>query len=351
VFEFPDEAILTSSTLELCDTISTIISANQPQSGTGEWVVLSGAGTLNNQFANITGVNNLSIGVNEIIWTVSSAECGTNSDTLTITVYELPLPASTVDTVYACDLEFVQLTANQPSNGTGLWYDVEGNALFSDANSVPTNVSNLTEGWNQIIWSISNGSCPVSTDTANVYKTETAEIIFPDGDTTVLCLEENNIGLVGTEPAQSTAVQWYFIEGSGLLSNPFNHECNVTAVEFGKNVLVYEMKKQQCPATRDTAIIIVNTCNEYGDFPNMITPNEDGQNDVWVLDNLNSIYPDCVVRIFNRWGNIVFESEGYLDNWDGTHKGERLPMGTYYYTIDLNDAEGSVLKGYVSIVY
>lgn len=351
VLNFPDQAVLTTSTIELCDTISTIISANQPTTGTGEWVVTQGSGTLNNQFANITGVNNLSIGENEIVWNVSTPQCGTNSATLTITVYELPLPASTVDTVYACDLQFVQLTSNQPSAGSGTWYDVNGNATFSDANNTPTAVFDLVEGWNQIVWSISNGSCPVSTDTANVYKTEMAVIQFPDEDTTILCLEDNFMTVVGNQAEPNTQARWYFTEGSGLLSTPFNYECSVTQIQFGTNILVYELKKQQCPATRDTAIIIVNTCNEYGDFPNMITPNGDGQNDVWVLDNLNSIYPDCVVRVFNRWGNIVFESEGYLDNWDGTHNGERLPMGTYYYTIDLNDAEGSVLKGYVSIVY
>ncbi len=350
VLEYPDLAIVEDD-IQLCDTVSTIISANNPTTGTGEWSIFSGTGTLNNQFASTTGINNLSIGENQIIWTISTPSCGNTTDTLTITVYDLPLPASTLDTVYACDLEFVQISANVPSAGVGVWYDVNGNTTFSNPNGVPTAVFNLQEGWNQIVWSISNGSCPVSEDTTNIYTTEIAQIIQPSEDSLTYCLGNTNMNLVGTEPQPGTLPRWYFPQGYGFLATPFNHETTVSDIEFGENILVYELKKQQCPATRDTLFITVNTCGEYGDFPNMITPNGDGQNDVWVLDNLSIIHPECIVRIFNRWGNLVFESEGYKDSWNGTHKGERLPMGTYYYTIDLNDTEKTVLKGNVSIIY
>jgi gliding motility-associated-like protein len=77
--------------------------------------------------------------------------------------------------------------------------------------------------------------------------------------------------------------------------------------------------------------VVVNTGFEY---PTGFTPNGDGDNDTWQLDFLSK-YPDCRVEIYNRWGQMVFDSDGYLEAWDGTFEGEDLPVGTYYYVIDL----------------
>jgi hypothetical protein len=98
VLEYPDQAIV-GADISLCDTTSAVISANEPITGTGLWTVFSGSGQLNNQFASVTGVNNLSFGLNEIVWTISTAACGETSDTIRVNVYQLPLPASVVDTV------------------------------------------------------------------------------------------------------------------------------------------------------------------------------------------------------------------------------------------------------------
>ncbi len=67
-----------------------------------------------------------------------------------------------------------------------------------------------------------------------------------------------------------------------------------------------------------------------------ITPNGDGFNDVWNVLDIAS-YPDAVVQVFNRWGALVHETLGGLDYaaWDGTKEGKELPVGTYYYIIDL----------------
>jgi len=68
-------------------------------------------------------------------------------------------------------------------------------------------------------------------------------------------------------------------------------------------------------------------------IPNAFSPNHDRINDTWQITYLNS-YPDCVVEIFNRYGQLVFHSNGYNTPWDGTYKGKDLPVGTYYYVID-----------------
>jgi gliding motility-associated-like protein len=69
-------------------------------------------------------------------------------------------------------------------------------------------------------------------------------------------------------------------------------------------------------------------------FPDGITPNGDGLNETWVIRLIDE-FPNAKVMIFNRWGQKVFESEGYSDEWDGTRNGKKLPVGTYYYVIDL----------------
>ena len=66
------------------------------------------------------------------------------------------------------------------------------------------------------------------------------------------------------------------------------------------------------------------------------TPNGDGVNDVWEIDRIDD-YPNCVVEIYNRWGEQLFRSVGYAQKWDGEYNNKPLPVGTYYYVIELND--------------
>ncbi|MDF2432967.1 MAG: hypothetical protein JWP44_2598 [Mucilaginibacter sp.] len=82
--------------------------------------------------------------------------------------------------------------------------------------------------------------------------------------------------------------------------------------------------------------------------PSAFTPNGDGINDTWNIKYLES-YPNCLVEIYNRYGEKVYSSNGYGIPWDGTHKGASLPVGTYYYIIDLK-VNSKVLSGYVAII-
>jgi len=100
-----------------------------------------------------------------------------------------------------------------------------------------------------------------------------------------------------------------------------------------------------CSATDSVIVTVIPTV----DFPNGITPNGDGQNDVWVIDFIEQ-YPKNVVEIYNRWGELLFHADGYLQNWDGTYKGKNLPIGTYYYVIDLGDPTIKPFTGPITIL-
>lgn len=83
-------------------------------------------------------------------------------------------------------------------------------------------------------------------------------------------------------------------------------------------------------------------------IPNAFTPNGDGVNDVWNIESL-SAYPQCLVSVYSRNGNLVFQSRGYAIAWDGTYKGSLVPVGTYYYVIDTQPGTQE-LAGYVAVL-
>ncbi|TMI65633.1 MAG: PKD domain-containing protein [Bacteroidetes bacterium] len=84
--------------------------------------------------------------------------------------------------------------------------------------------------------------------------------------------------------------------------------------------------------------------------PSGFTPNRDGKNDVWQIPGL-ALYPDALVQVFNRYGEIVYQTKDYNSRpWDGKYKGTDQPNGVFVYIIQLNDAEKRMLKGYVTII-
>ncbi|MEL6923059.1 MAG: gliding motility-associated C-terminal domain-containing protein, partial [Bacteroidota bacterium] len=76
------------------------------------------------------------------------------------------------------------------------------------------------------------------------------------------------------------------------------------------------------------------------------SPNEDGNNDVFLIDGIEG-YPNNTLTIFNRWGNQVYFTRGYLNTWNGKWNGKDLPDGTYFYILD--DGQGRTFTGYVQI--
>ncbi|MFD3002886.1 ice-binding family protein [Pontibacter toksunensis] len=82
-------------------------------------------------------------------------------------------------------------------------------------------------------------------------------------------------------------------------------------------------------------------------FPNVFSPNNDGNNDLWVIQNLQN-YSQHELIILNRWGNEVYKSKSYKNNWDG----DNLSEGTYFYVVRLKMCNGSdkTFKGFVTIV-
>lgn len=69
-------------------------------------------------------------------------------------------------------------------------------------------------------------------------------------------------------------------------------------------------------------------------IPNFFTPNDDGENDTWVPENLEG-FPNAKVEVFDRYGRIIVQF-GNKGEWNGTYNGSLLPTGDYWYTITLD---------------
>jgi len=83
-------------------------------------------------------------------------------------------------------------------------------------------------------------------------------------------------------------------------------------------------------------------------IPNAFTPNNDGLNDYWGIKGLE-LYPGCTVKVFSRFGELIYNSVDYRSPWDGTNKNQQLPEGVYVYIIDRKD-RSKVLTGIVTII-
>ena len=74
-----------------------------------------------------------------------------------------------------------------------------------------------------------------------------------------------------------------------------------------------------------------------------ITPDGDGVNDTWFINNIEN-HPNNSVKVYNRWGDLIFSKKGYQNDWNGSYvnNGTNSPdASSYYYQIDL-DGNGSI---------
>ena len=95
---------------------------------------------------------------------------------------------------------------------------------------------------------------------------------------------------------------------------------------------------------------VIVTVGAVIDVPNSFSPNGDDINDTWDITGLEA-YPGSITTLYDRWGQQVLRHVGGLD-WDGKLSGQDVPIGTYYYVIDLHHPSVSLpsLTGNVAII-
>lgn len=135
-------------------------------------------------------------------------------------------------------------------------------------------------------------------------------------------------------------------QGNQILSNPYT----ITHQDFGEfNLLGFF--GNSCPY--DYSFTIVEGADCYK-IPDIITPNDDGLNDTWIIDFLK-LYPNNSVSIFNRWGSEIFKAAPYKNDFKGVpNTGLRIdkgsvPNGSYFYIIDLGIENEKPITGVLEI--
>lgn len=91
----------------------------------------------------------------------------------------------------------------------------------------------------------------------------------------------------------------------------------------------------------------VEIYSTHKDIMYLFTPNNDGFNDLWELPEMNT-WGNCDVKVYNRWGKLVYANKYYNNDWNGTSEGNPVPEGAYYFVIKTENA--GVVKGTVNIV-
>ncbi len=205
---------------------------------------------------------------------------------------------------------YVRLAATTPVGS------YSGNVVLSSSGAGPVNVA--ATGTVQPV--------PLTIKADN--KTRTFETANPP-------LTATYTGFVNNETAAKLTVQPY-ITTTAIITSPIGkYPITVSAAESPNYTISY------LPG-------ILNVVAAGIIIPNTFTPNGDGINDTWNIKYIEN-YPNCTIDIFNRYGTKLYTSVGYPIPWGGKYNGANLPVGTYYYIINLGNGQ-SVISGYVAII-
>jgi gliding motility-associated-like protein len=180
---------------------------------------------------------------------------------------------------------------------------------------------------------VSNGVCTDTTMTSIVLDNlirlsfEAPNIICPRDYAT---FKNNSTGLIDS---------WTWSFGDGTTSNdqsPTDHLYPITGIETNYNIQLIAGNTLGCYDTATRKIDVLRSC--YIAVPTAFTPNGDGLNDY--LYPLNALKADNLLfQVFNRQGQMVFETHNWTQKWDGRIQGHEAPAGTYAWFLQYTDRD------------
>jgi gliding motility-associated-like protein len=162
------------------------------------------------------------------------------------------------------------------------------------------------------------------------------------GETIVLTADVNDF---------TSTLVWTNEAGDVLCTDCYSLEVNVT--EEISLYYVTATSVEGCEAIASIDLVAQDLCDEGAvEVPNFITPNNDGANDKFEI-RYSNIEELGLLRIFNRWGELVFETDDpSFEFWDGTFRGQELNPGVYVYYLEVYCKDRSLFlkKGNVTII-
>lgn len=137
--------------------------------------------------------------------------------------------------------------------------------------------------------------------------------------------------------------EWYPLEGlsNAFVANPF------ASPDTSRFYWVEGMNSFGC---RSEDSIRIDVRDGFVVIPyNILTPDQNGLNDTWIVKNIES-YPENSLLIFDQWNQKIYETKRYKNDWSGVNQaGDLLPDGTYYYILRFEKSE-RVYSGYITLL-
>jgi gliding motility-associated-like protein len=257
----------------------------------------------------------LEAGTYKVSISESSTSCSSTSEAKVVKIID---PASP-------DRQFNILSEGVSSlcEGDSLLLEAEGDFLeYKWSTGETTKTIKIKEGGNYSVEVKAGGGCTVSNE-VSIDLLSAPEVVITVEKTTIRRGESIQLVASGADS--------YIWDASESISS-----ANIPNPTVYPQVnTIYKVTGQSISGCIGVATIAIEVVIDNIEVkPHKIfTPNNDGIQDVWEIDNILD-NPDLKVKIFNRAGVKLFEASPYTNNWDGTKNGKRLPYGDYYYIID-----------------
>ena len=236
----------------------------------------------------------------------------------TVNVYFLPGPQIQPDTI-ACAGSYQVVGTSSFAGGTWAASAGPGTVTFLPNNATENPLINVNVN-GTYTFVFTDNQC--GTDTSfDVYF---ADSVFVDLITADFC-----IGDEATLDASSDVLEATYLWSNGSLNE------TLVVLDSGD---YYVQVTGLCNVASDTVTVTTRICDIFA--PNVLTPNGDGNNDFLIFDGLDK-YPGSKLQVFNRWGNNLYESDDYKNDWSPTG----LSDGTYFYILTPGgDLEAEVIS-------
>jgi gliding motility-associated-like protein len=197
----------------------------------------------------------------------------------------------------------------------------------------------------------------VSSATGGNFISANYHIIYINGDITVqpaplIIIADNQSKFLGAPDPQFTVSYRGFVNNDDPLTLTRLPQLSTTATSTSSvgeyPIIASDAASPDYVISYTAGILTIYFSTTDIAINNTFTPNGDNINDLWIIKGLQ-YYPECVVKIFNRYGLQLYRSLGYNKAWDGTFNGKPLPVGTYYYIINFGNVSPP-RSGFVSII-
>ncbi len=286
-------------------------------------------------------INNLSMHVN---YSIDNVGIFLGQDSI---IYESP---------WFCDNLFnitPQISYNHPIQDSINWIKISG-TFISTGNENKLTITNFVEDdlisfiFNPLHLNLIDSTIGVQSlyliDDVAVYPCDAPVYVANAGNDT--CIKPGNSVVIGTA-GHSEYLYWWYDEQGNLVDT----SAQITVYPTQTTTYTLVQKDFKFDETRDTVTVTVDAhCYEVVipeiRIPNVISPNGDGINDKFVIEN--GKYYNIKLIIFNRWGNQIFESNDYQNNWPASD----IADGVYFYILTSTNTKQEVkeYKGSVSVV-